>query len=125
MKGDGFPGGTIKVGYYDGSGILRQTDAYDEFGGGIVDDSECLFTSYAGVAAEGIWHAVVLRQTDDLPNTYGGAIADPDYVSDDDFYVASSAIPEFPTVTTFIVVLGLCFGIYFWIRKRYLAHVKA
>jgi predicted glutamine amidotransferase len=125
MKGDGFLAGTIKVGYYDGGGALRETDTYSTFAGGTLGNSECLFTSYAGVATEGTWHAVVLRQTDDLPDTYGGAIADPDYVSDDDFYVASSAIPEFPTVTTVVVVIGVCAVIYYWIRERYLAHVKA
>jgi hypothetical protein len=125
MKGEGFPAGTTKVGYYDGGGALRETDTYSGFDGGTLDDSECLFTSYAGVAAEGTWHAVILRQTDNLPDTYGGAIADPDYVSDDDFYVASSAIPEFPTVTTVVVVIGLCAVIYYWMRERYLVHVKA
>jgi hypothetical protein len=67
----------------------------------------------------------VLRQADNLPDTYAEAIADPDYVADDNFYVASSAIPEFPTVTTAAVVIGLCAVIYYWMRKRRPAHVKA
>jgi hypothetical protein len=125
MKGEGFPGGTTKVGYYDGDGTLRETETYSGFGGGTLDASECLFTDYAGVAMEGTWHAAVLRQADDLPDTYAEAIADPDYVADDNFYVASSAIPEFPTVTTAAVVIGLCAVIYYWMRKRRPAHVKA
>jgi len=125
MKGEGFPTGTMKVGYYDGGGVLRETDTYSGFSGGTSNESECYFPSYAEVAAAGTWHAVVLRQADDLLDTYGGAIADPDYVADDDFYVASSAIPEFPTVTTAVVVIGLCGVIYYWMRKRHLAHVKA
>jgi unsaturated rhamnogalacturonyl hydrolase len=124
MKGEGIPAGTIKIGYYDGGGVLREIDTYSGFPGGTLDMSECLFTAYTESATEGTWHAVVLRQTDDLPNTYADAIADPDYVCDDDFYVASSAIPEFPTMITVVGVAGLCFGIYYWMRKRYIARVK-
>jgi hypothetical protein len=123
MRGEGFPSGTLKVGYYDGGGDRRQTDVFSGFGGGTLD-SECLLTNYSGVATEGTWHAVVLLQTDDLPNTYVEAIADPDYVADDDFYVAASAIPELPTAATAIAVIGLCAVIYYWMRKGYLAHVK-
>lgn len=44
-------------------------------------------------------------------------------VEDDSFDVQSSAIPEFPTVIAVIVAMGLSFGIYFWIRKRYITTV--
>jgi len=41
------------------------------------------------------------------------------------FEATAAAIPEFPTGLAAIVVAGLCFGIYWWMRKRRLAHVKA
>ncbi len=118
MKGEGIPGGTLKVGYYDGGGTLRETETYSDFTGGTLDVSECDFTDYQGVASAGDWHAVILRQATDLPTSYDDAIADPDYVASDYFNVESSAIPEFPTVITAIVAGGLCFGIYYWMRKR-------
>ena len=46
-------------------------------------------------------------------------------MANDSFYVAQSAIPEFPTVMAGIMVAGLCFGIYYWMRQRRLAYVKA
>lgn len=126
MYGENFDSGTTKVGYYDGANNLKETDTYSSFGGGDLYESECILNQDWGetLPAAGTWHAVVLLQADDLPNTYAGAIADPDYITDDDFYVASSAIPEFPTVITAIVVTGLCFGIYYWMRKRRLVYVK-
>jgi hypothetical protein len=46
-------------------------------------------------------------------------------VVEDTFEVAESAIPELPTVVTGIAVAGMCFVIYYWMRKRKLANVKA
>ena len=61
-----------------------------------------------------------------MPNSYDlVSNSDPDYIVEDSFDVEQSAIPEFPTVITVIVVAGLCFGIYYWMRKRRLAYVKA
>ena len=40
------------------------------------------------------------------------------FIADDSFVVDATAIPEFPAVITAIVVAGLCFGIYWWMRKR-------
>lgn len=128
MRGEGFSSNqTLKVGYYDGDGNHKETDTFTGgVTGGILDDSECLLTDYASdTAAEGTWHAVVLQQTDALPATYAGATGDADYIVDDDFSVDSSAIPEFPTVMAAIVVTGICFGIYWWMRHRRLAYVKA
>jgi len=63
------------------------------------------------------------------PTPYDEAINNPDtygLLANDSFYVAQSAIPEFPTVMAAIVVAGVCFGIYYWMRrKRQLAYVKA
>ena len=117
MYGEGFEAGhSYHIGYYDGAGNKAVSD-----GTGTLTDStltsEWYFPNNTGSAA-GDWHAVV----------YDDAIASPPltYVADDAnavvedwFYVQSGAIPEFPTVIAGIVVAGLCFGIYYWMRKRY------
>ena len=36
----------------------------------------------------------------------------------DDFYVIEGAVPEFPTVIAGIAVVGMCTGIYWWMRRR-------
>jgi hypothetical protein len=121
MYGENFDAGTTKVGWYDGNDDWMETDTYVGWGGGILDWSECDLLSFAGpppTAAAGTWHAVVLLQGDDMPATYAGAIADPDFVADDSFIVDATAIPEFPEVMAAIGVAGLCFGIYYWMRKR-------
>jgi hypothetical protein len=119
MYGENFDAGTTKVGWYDGNDDWVETDTYASWGGGILNWSECDFRSYEGTAtAAGTWHAVVLLQSEDMPATYGLAIADPDFVADDSFIVDATAIPEFPEVMAAIGVAGLCFGIYWWMRKR-------
>ncbi len=127
MKGENFPSGTTKVGYYDASGNWTETDTYIGFGGGNLT-SECILNQDWGPTppvGDGTWHSVVLQTSDNVPATYSMAIAHPNYIIDDDFYVAQSAIPEFPTVIAAIVVAGLCFGIYYWMRKRRLASVRS
>jgi len=121
MHGENFDSGTTSVCYYDGVGAKKETDTTIDWGGGVLNWSECLFTAWAGpppTAEEGNWHAVVIKRGTLLPDTYADALTDPDYIADDVFYVASSAIPEFPTVIGGIGVAGLCFGIYYWKRKR-------
>jgi len=121
MFGEGFASGTTKVGWYDGNNDLKQTDTYTDWVGGNLDFSECELLSFGGpppTAAAGTWHAVVLLQADALPAAYADALTDPDYIVDDSFEVAASAIPEFPEVIAAIGVSGLCFGIYWWMRKR-------
>ncbi len=119
MYGENFDAGTTKVGYYDGNGDWKETDTYIGWAGGTLDWSECLFIDYmSDTAAAGDWHAVVLLQADDLPATYDEAIADPDYIAGDVFGVDATAIPEFPTVMAAIGVAGLCFGIYYWMRRK-------
>ena len=118
MWGNNFDPGTTKVGYYDGGNVLRQTDTYSSWGGGILNWSECYFMDYIAVATAGTWHAVVLLQADDLPAAYADALTDPQFVADDSFTVAATAIPEFPEVMAAIGVAGICFGIYYWMRKK-------
>ena len=117
MYGENFDAGTTQVGWYDAGGTRRQNDDNIGWGGGILDWAACYFMDYP-VATPGSWHAVVLLQADGAPATYAEAIADPQFVADDVFNVDATAIPEFPEVMAAIGVAGLCFGIYWWMRKR-------
>jgi len=78
---------------------------------------ECDFTTKPSAAA-GTWHSVVFNTTGDILGNYADARGDPSYIIDDVFIVDSSAIPEFPTVMAGIGVAGLCFGIYYWMRRK-------
>jgi len=53
------------------------------------------------------------------PDTYDASWSHT--LADASFTVESSAIPEFPTVFAAIGVAGLCFAIYYWMRKKRLA----
>ena len=75
-------------------------------------------------AAAGTWHAVVYQDSvASPPETY--TANDSDSFMEVEFTVEQSAIPEFPTVIAGIIVVGLCFGIYYWMRKRSLKYVEA
>ena len=120
MSGSGFtnpPTNGYKVGYYDGNDALTATDASPT----ITNDT--LESSYAlkHGDAYGTWHAVVFDTTGSIPDDYTNATSDDAYVdfADDAFWVAASAIPEFPTVIAMIVALGLSLGIYYWMRKKH------
>ena len=83
-----------------------------------------IFTDYPSSVGDGDWHAVVLYpSTTAAPPTYNEAIALPECEVYDAFYVHQAAIPEFPTVIAVLVVVGTCFGIYYWVRRR--KYVKA
>ncbi|MFC1894005.1 hypothetical protein ACFLYR_08335 [Chloroflexota bacterium] len=133
MRGVGFDTtGTYKIAYYDGGsnhdgadGDKIQVDVYTDDADGILDESACLLTSH-GSSSYGTWHAVVYKTTGNIPNSYDlVSDSDPDYIVEDSFYVHQSAIPEFPTYISAIIAVGLCFGIYYWMRRRRLAYVKA
>ena len=82
-------------------------------------------------AASGLWHALVQPDsgyTSFGALTYGTIVAAPDtygLIANDSFTVNASAIPEFPTVIAGIIVAGLCFGIYYRMRKGKLAYAQA
>ena len=129
MEGTGFATGNYDVGYYDADGSLAATDENISVSASTLN-SEYLLTTDPYAKGDGWWHALVqpAGAPNSLPSTYAVAIADPDFyelMANDSFYVAQSAIPEFPTVMAGIMVAGLCFGIYYWMRKRRLAYVKA
>ncbi len=128
MYGENFDTtGTYKVGYYDGgtahdgaNGTLRETDAYTDDADGILDPSQCRPADWnlAG-ASYGTWHAVVYKTTGTMPNSYNlVSTGDTAYAVTDSFTVEEACIPEFPTVLAAIGVGGLCFGIYWWMRRR-------
>jgi len=71
----------------------------------------------------GDWHCTVYSPSTYDPESYDAG--DTNIVTDDTsysegyaFYVDATAIPEFSTVIEAIAVAGLCFGIYYWMRKR-------
>ncbi len=125
MWGDYFTKNTDhKVAYYDGGGIQKAIDSVPVLGNEELPSQYDLTTDPA--AQEGTWHAVVYLATYDPPSTYDPETpGDPPKEADDSFEVLPSAIPEFPTVITAIGVVGLCFGIYYWMRKKRLVYVKA
>lgn len=120
MYGGDFAAGDTKVGYYDAAGNLAETDIYASFVGGILSSDCILNQDWGGSLPPGddFWYAVVIQTSDTMPSTYVLALEHADYITHDDFYVANTAIPEFPTVIAAIGVAGLCFGIYYWMRKR-------
>ena len=78
--------------------------------------------AYNSSAIPGTWHAVVFRAGSSPPTNYNDAATTTGYVLADSFTVQSEAIPEFPTVASAIAVTAICFGLYYWMRKRKLVH---
>jgi uncharacterized membrane protein len=106
------------VAYYDGSGAKISSEGITS-GADNTLSSQYLLTNDPSAMA-GTWHAVVFD--DDLgspPNTYAECSGAAGYMVEDSFEVTESAIPEFSTVITAIAIPGLCFGIYYWMRKRH------
>lgn len=113
------------VAYYDGSGDWKaQSEGVNSGPDGTLS-SLYLLTTDSGATA-GTWHTAVFD--DDLgspPGTYAACSGTAGYVVEDSFEVTPEAIPEFPTVMAGITVAGLCSVIYYFMRKRRLAPVKA
>ncbi len=117
MFGSGFKTSTAyHIGYYDGDDFIVQSEAQTSTSGGDLS-GEYYFPSDPTVTA-GTWHAVAYEDAvAPPPSTY--IASDADSAVEDNFEVTTAAIPEFPTVFTAIGVAGLCFGIYWWMRKKY------
>lgn len=131
MYGENFDTtGTYKVAYYDGGpahdgadGTKVQTDTYTDNVSGISENCQCRPADY-GSSSYGTWNAVVYKTTGTMPASYNlVSTGDADYTVTDSFTVQQAAIPEFPTVMAGVMVAGLCFGIYYWMRKRKRANV--
>jgi len=118
---------TYAVAYYDasttGGGQKVATDSGPSTVYGNLSSQYVLTTDPN--AAPGTWHVCVFDSAYGSPPTnYNDAATAAGYVVEDSFVVTSEAIPEFPTVMTAIMVAGLCFGIYYGMRRRKLAYVK-
>ncbi len=104
------------VGYYDNAGTKIQSEAVVSAADNTLSSQYLLTTNPSAVA--GTWHAVVYdNDIAPPPPTY--VASDSNSVVEDDFEVAANAIPEFSTIMAAIAVAVLCFGIYYWMRKRY------
>jgi hypothetical protein len=123
MFGKGFVASTAyHAAYYDGDGAKLLSEGVSSNSTGDLS-SLCYFPPYQGSAIAGTWHAVVYKDSvASPPETY--IASDPDSVVEDYFEVTSEAIPEFPTVISAIAVAGVCFGVYYWMRRRKV-HVTA
>jgi len=126
--------GTYKVAYYDGGTLNDGADGakvgtdvsftyatVPELPTDGVLTSQVRPSDYDGTGASyGTWNAVIYKTTGSMPASYDLVnTGDAAYIITDSFYVQPDCIPEFSTVITAIGVAGLCFGIYFWTRKRY------
>ena len=112
------------IGYYDGNGTKVQSEGQTS-GSDNTLSGQYLLTLNTDAAA-GTWYTVVFD--DDLgspPETYAACSGTAGYMVEDSFEVTPEAIPEFPTVMAGITVAGLCSVIYYFMRKRRLAPVKA
>ncbi len=136
MKGTGFNAATsgYNVAYYDatvtGGGNNIMTDASLTVAGDGILNSLIRPSDFPSAAVgDPPWHALVqLTGATSFPATYNAAVAAPEtygLLANDSFTVQASAIPEFPTVMAGIAVAGLCAAVYYWMRRRRLAYVKA
>jgi len=112
------------VGYYDNDGTKVASESVISGADNTLSSQYLLTTDPNAIA--GTWHAVAFdNDLGSPPNTYAECPGAVGYMVEDSFEVNQGAIPEFPTAMAGITVAGLCFGIYYWMRKRRLAYVKA
>ena len=111
--------------YVDPNWINRGTeDPTSDINGNL----SAAYTLTPGTDTEGNWHCTVYDDASYSPTTYDPndshlVAYDTSYTGGTAFYVAATAIPEFPTIIAAIAIVGLCSGIYYWMRKRRLATV--
>ncbi|UCD53951.1 MAG: hypothetical protein JSU76_03395 [Dehalococcoidia bacterium] len=127
---------TYIVSYYDGGGLKIATDSGIALINVVSDRGDLGNTtgvpSYEPTynftdnptADPGTWHMVVqpTGAPQSFPSDYSSLAAAPDtyyLIADDTSTVEQSAIPEFSTVMAAIGVAGMCFGVYWWMRKKY------
>jgi hypothetical protein len=103
------------VAYYDAGGAQVLSDGVSSDANGVVN-SLCIFSNYPS-SAPGTWHAVIYEDSVSAPAaTY--TANDTNSIRECALTVTADAIPEFPEVIAAIGVAGLCFGIYWWLRRR-------
>jgi len=124
MHGEGFAtNASYRVIFWDldnGTWYKRGIEDPDSDGSGNLSAAH---TFNVTTDTDGDWHCTVYDSQTYDPSTYDSG--DSQIVADDTsytggyaFHVEASAIPEFPTVVAGIGVAGLCFGIYYWMRKK-------
>lgn len=130
MYGEGFATSyAYRVAYYDAPGTktedAHKIQAHDTDSGasGNLSSQYLLSTPEKQASSDpGTWHAIVCDRTYEPPSSYNATWQYT--IVDDSFEVTAGAIPEFPTVLAALAVVGLCCGVYFWMRRR-TARVKA
>jgi len=124
MHGEGFtPSATYKVIYWDPLGTKRVVDSSVQAG-----SSGNLSSSHAFELGDepGDWQCVTYYPATYDPTSYsttdsnisGDDVSYPPTTGGSAFNMEAAAIPEFPTVISAIAAMGLCFGIYWWMRRR-------
>jgi len=113
-----------KVAYYDGGSAHDGVDGAQVVVDAINSNynrslsSTCNCSLYPS-SSYGTWHAVGYRaDTGDAAPASTYTANDSNSTLEVEFTVEASAIPEFPTVIAAIGVAGLCFGIYYRMRRR-------
>ncbi len=112
------PNHSYYVAFYDAGGVrVGDQNPTSSAYGGLSTNYD--LTNDPGATGDGTWHAVIFDSEYGSPtDNYSDVAIAPGYVVEDGFYVYVAAIPEFPTIIAGIMVAGLCFGIYYWMRKR-------
>ncbi|MFC1993902.1 beta strand repeat-containing protein [Chloroflexota bacterium] len=124
MYGEGFLVSQLyHIGFYDSSAEPNKVASTDPTSTAAGALSTLYYLGADSNAEAGTWHVVVYQHDDTPPLSY--ISSDPNAITEDEFEVDVDAIPEFSTVITGIAVVGICFGIYYWMRKRRLTHIKA
>ena len=140
MKGTDFLDGsqTYNISYYDNSGSRIATDtdiALVNVSGsrGTLGNTGSPYEPFYDLtgnklAEAGTWHIVAQPSgATAFPSAYSTLSPDPDtyeLIGDDTCTIDPSAIPEFPTIMAAIGVTGLCFAIYYWMKRRRFAGSK-
>ena len=120
LRGTGFtPGTNYRIAYYDagadGGQWLKTTDTTSTALGELTDNT--LLPGNFGSATANSWKALICDTGYDPAATYDAFTAS-EKIAEDTFTVAASAIPEFPTAMAGFAVVIMCFGLYYWMRKR-------
>ncbi len=114
------------VAYYDAGASGGQSQGTDTKASGTLGNLSSTWdlTSNQSATGDGYWHAAIFEDESSPPANYSAAAGTAGYVTNDSFYVDAATIPEFPALIISIMVSGMCAGIYYWMRKRRLGHVK-
>ncbi|MFC1993132.1 hypothetical protein ACFLV3_04920 [Chloroflexota bacterium] len=113
------------LGVFDAGGTKLADTSFTETTGndGIMDTISIQPSSYSS-ATDGTWHAVIYKGSSTPASYLSVDQNNADYVITDSFNVTAAAIPEFPTILSAVFVVGACFAIYYWMRRRGAAHVQ-